>query len=307
MITYKVNFDYEYKLYDLNSPKNINDLEYIFFLIQESPCRLLTSKKYSEEFLNIAKSVNNTEIEIVEKSDNVQNWWGKLQNIKIEREINSKINFHKILKSEDVITDVTDINQDQKYFVQSPYLFSGIGNKILNGNELKKNEDISQYLIRPYYKKVIDLGIKWTGPVHDLFISVSDEKGAYKGTYINSDQVEEKLKYRIKELILKFKEESQKVFKIYAEKYQISSLQIDGFIAQKEDGYFLVLSECNYRRTMTDIIKNLRKTCSDPYAFVSLSFKNSDKLDNNSIINLSPKNSKSTLKVIERLNIKDLE
>ena len=94
------NIDYEYELYGLfdkndelkkKIEKIRQELEYIYFFLENSESCLKTNKYYCPHYLEYLKKLGLTIPKMTkEASSGSLNWWGKLKNIPLEKLLNSK-------------------------------------------------------------------------------------------------------------------------------------------------------------------------------------------------------------------------
>lgn len=187
----KVNADYESVLFHGRpGPVIMNQsLEYLPFFLEELP--LLTAKSYSQEYGEFVESVSGKFPRTV-TSGKFLNWWGPLQNLAKERELNSKVtSFQLALKngwSRGAILsrkDLLEFSSDERMLIKDPFGMSGKGLEVLEpGERFKKSgkaEDV--FLIEPLLERSYDFS-HYVFPDGKIvaYENMVDERFQYRGT-----------------------------------------------------------------------------------------------------------------------------
>ena len=99
---WKVNLDYEIELFKEESSFLLevkSDLECLFFFYKQyNQDFLITDIEYSSEYIEYLNDLGLIINTLTEESVNIQNWYGSLKDIELEKQLNSKIKMLEILE-----------------------------------------------------------------------------------------------------------------------------------------------------------------------------------------------------------------
>jgi hypothetical protein len=287
---FKVNLDYEASLfdpdYDVNGAriqKINNEFEYIFFLINQEVCTLKNSKNYSKKYIQHLKQ-NNFSIPIFEpNAKNFEFWWGRLQDLEMERFFNSKLNSAKIafqnnwgfaegrivVSLNELKDHINSIPEKENWLIKRAHGFSGIGH--FNFNSKSLNEEVllkiltEKVLLEPIYERVFDIGTTFeikNGEIirHFMVENFNSKSGSFNGGAGSSNvdkfkkYIFEKYSYSLDEL----EEITKNIAQYYLNIGATSNIQIDSFVYLENNKLKLYsLVEINYRKTMGLVIQSL--------------------------------------------------
>jgi len=320
-----VDLDYESYLFDPNyneaSVQVINKrkwLEFVYFFIENSSDSILKNHlSYSDEYLEYLKNLG-VKIPILDpEAREVQYWWGKRLNLKLEQELNSKITSSKMAQSlslgfyqghfvvskDDLVEKIKLNNKCSKWMLRNPYSFSGIGNKIVLASEVESIKPFNnECLLEPFYDRLCDIGTtiffdqqSWSpnGIIREMFVveNFNSDKGQFSGGrgFRNLEKFAEYFhdKYKLKvDYIFPILE------KIALEYYSLGardSIQIDSFFYfdAKKEIQFYPLVEVNYRKTMGQFIKKVADIFNRDHLEVYFNYRTQK--EDSSTMRLSPK------------------
>lgn len=278
----RMNADYEGQLfYGKPGPQVLNQsLESFIFFIENRP--VLSTKKYSTEFLDYVESITHHRPQLINKSDFSQNWWGDYQQIDLERKLNSKITSaeliqnHKWCERTFVIREDNDINFvpfDRTYLVKNPYGMSGqrfltIDPALPHGYlifQIKQWIKSGPLIVEPLLNRKFDFSCYVFSETSQIYYqNMVDKHYQYKGTvffnYLKPD-IEHLSFYN--DLSLKhwhdYQHQVKEIISFYKELKPISGFSIDSFIYFEDELKIRALSEVNYRRTMGRVTYELAK------------------------------------------------
>ena len=278
----RMNADYESMLfYHKQAPQILNhSLESFIFFLETRP--LVTSKKYSQEFLDYVESISHHRPEILLKSEFSQNWWGDYQNLDLERKLNSKITSARLIQDHQwcertyVIQEENDINLvpfDRVYLVKNPYGMSGqrfltIDSSLPHGDlvyQVKQWIKAGPIIVEPLLDRKFDFSCYVFSEKSKIFYqNLVDSYYQYKGTifenYLKADL--EHLSF-YKELSLSawhaYQDQLSQIISYYQSLKDISGFSVDSFVYFDAELKIRSLSEVNYRRTMGRVTYELAK------------------------------------------------
>lgn len=321
MKAYFVDLDYENFLFDPNySPNNskniaaIKEFEYVFFLVNKNPCILRNIKNYSENYLNKLRELNFYIPQLSPDIISYENWWGRRDNLVLEKKLNSKITSAEIGRKLNcgfehglVVTSLEEVNLHianlpfKKYILKSPFSFSGIGHILFEKEQTPLIQFHQPYLLEPVYDRVFDLGITFEmqdANLTRMFIveNFNNAKGSFKGG-MGAQSVEDfisiiqnKYQFNLKPHLEKYRE----IFDEYLKLGATNNVQIDSFVYRDEfDGSLKLyqLVEVNYRKTMGLVIQNLAEHF--PAKYTEWRITHTSEFENQKdFLKLSPENNK---------------
>ena len=258
----RVNADYETELFTGGpGPKLVNEsLEFLaFFLVKDS---ILSQKNYSDEYLKYIEDLTG-HYPTIEKSGKAQNWWGSLSNIKLERELNSKVTSSQLSISNGWTPDAHIVsNKDElpalksgvSYLVKDPFEMSGRGFLIVKDiSEIKlQNKTL---IIEPLLKRKYDFSFYvFPDGKEVVYENLVDAKFQFKGSvFTNTGEDLRDLSFYNEVSLLEWENFLKRKNEIVAfyQKGISPGFSIDAFIYE-EAGELKIhaLSEVNLRRTM---------------------------------------------------------
>lgn len=278
MTTFIINLDYEWKLFGNNiQPGRLRkiqrEFEFIFFFIEEKKCQLFSEFIYPDEYLNsISTNLINLN-PVTNVKNNPINWWGKLENLDSEKNINSKITSFEISKRLGILPEgVVIIDSLEKFkiriesmpavdefIIKDPNSMGGQGNIIFKKSEIENNIHKISAMIKnrpailsPFFERILDFGTVINLDNHQFSVNLNfnNKFGIFRGGTISKGE-------------LLPKDFLPKLIKI-AEEYKIlgatGEIQVDSF-KYIFDGriQFYHLLEVNYRKTMGHFLRSIDK------------------------------------------------
>lgn len=257
--------------------------QYLFYFINDNPeLGLLTPYLLSDEakayYLKKGVKLPHMQSEGVGK-----NWFGLLDDLALERKLNSKLETYRLLKeqgdlpanvhfvsSSDDVKKVISTCQKKRWVLKSPYLCGGDGFTII-----KTTDDVPavlnhEHILEPYLDRVIDLAYYYdpqTG-VAFPYVSYIDPNGKYLGgrIYKNQSQLYDDLKnddaLDVFLTAVKLAEKYIEILKKYNLKQPVT---LDSFIYRDENGKLQAysLTEINYRISMGSLNQAMKKFLPD--------------------------------------------
>lgn len=252
----KVNIDYESVLFHSQlGPKGINEyLEFLAFFLQNDV--LLTSKKYSQDYLDYVTRISGVTPK-TQEIGTAENWWGPLKDLNQERLLNSKLNSTALAISqgwvEAQILDSHLESYSDDFFFKNPYSMSGKGFR--STTDAKHIKNFPQILERKLNRKFDFSHYVLPDGQTIAYANVVDEKFQYKGSeFFDWKQATVENLNFYKEVSPSRWKEFQDRLETIKSHYQVLNnfgYSIDSFIYE-ENGELLIypLCEVNYRRTM---------------------------------------------------------
>jgi hypothetical protein len=264
----KVNADYESVLYQNKSLPTVNEaLEFLAFFIESTP--VFTNKKYSPVYLNHVEALTGLKPTLVNQGQ-VENWWGPLKDLDLERKLNSKEMSAAFIKSQgwcqdtQVISTLSDLPPlDKTYLAKNPYGMSGQNFSLVSDGRLENIEAMlkkGKVVLEPLLNRTHDFSTYIFPNATKIFYqNIVDQKFQYRGTLFN-DYTQPGLKELSFYSLLgpndwtKFETGLQLIIDHYTTPEMPCGFSIDSFIhKEKNDFKIRYLSEVNYRRTMGQI------------------------------------------------------
>lgn len=280
---YRINLDFDAALALNNSSyqntKFVNELEYIFFLVNQSDTNTLCSvKQYDSEYLRKLSQYGFVIPKISSDFSQCNNWWGDISNFELSKTLNSKCwlaSWHKPLNDK-TISSLKDIPAEFPLYYRSDQGFSGINNKVLRHIDDAKNLRYPGVATR-YVKVVQCFGVTYNLEDDTYFIveNIVDSNGKFNGGRV-IDMNSIKASFDLNSVISKIR--------THLPSDTIKRIQFDNMVY--EEGGSLVLCplvEINYRQTIGTVVKSV----TDILGAGTLYFATRDHLDNDSVI-LSP-------------------
>lgn len=277
----KANFDYEYQLFSENQKGHeaiSQELEYLYFFAEKNPGQLLTQKNYSTEYLDHVASVTGS-FPTITHVGKANCWWGSLENLNLEKRLNSKLTSTqfaiesqlchektKIIKTIDEIVETND-----PMVLKDPYQMSGRGFFHYDKNTLSKAiswaEKKLPLIQDPWLKKIHDLGSYYFSETQEIinYLNFSNPQGNYKGTRIYLDPIQNFAQLSGLGIDLdRFFEKIVMIKDHYLNLGATSGFSIDSFTyEERAKVHCYYLSEVNYRKTMGWVTYQCRKYLGD--------------------------------------------
>ncbi len=286
-----VNAEYEFQLYeeilqpdmDKRKQRSRESLEFMFFFMNEDPNLVLqTEFNYSQDYFDYLKSLGVSIPDIVKDSksntNDKLNWFGKLENLEVERKLNSKIWMYEFLSKMRFNQDVWIINDrsslsraiesisNENIIIKDPYLMSGINMEVFNKLKIPKRDFKYSQIIEPYYQRIIDLAYFYNpfDKEGSFYINQTTTTGQYVGAIVFDNQ-KDFLEY-IDSLGLSnqfedLKLATEKVVGKLEESFKLEQLiSFDSFIYERGGEKVLYpLCDINYRVNMGALVNSLRR------------------------------------------------
>ncbi len=265
---WKVNLDYEIELFKDESSFQLevkSDLECLFFFYKQyNQDFLITDIEYSSEYIEYLNDLGLITNTITEGAINIENWYGSLKDIELEKQLNSKIKMLEILEklclapsSYEFINNkeqFSELTPKNHFFFKSPYLMSGIN----SGRAHLNNPLHYPIIVEPYYKKIIDVSFYYNSETKtgEYYLCSTSKDGAYLGGVVFQQQ-KDFFKYLHKYKSIETLRTKTNILIQYLETLPLKqNLSIDSFIYDKEELYFC--SDINYRRNMGELLNQLK-------------------------------------------------
>lgn len=283
MKIHHANFDYEYQLFGLKNTAATTisqEFECLYFFTESNPGQLFTHKNYSNEFLDYVEKVSGLSPHLTTVGK-AEYWWGSLENLEVEKKLNSKLTSTQFAiennlshpQTQIILENESLIKSDELMVLKQPNLMSGRGFFRYDNNNFKKAVEWSAnkfpLIQEPWLVKRDDIGSYYfteTGEIVN-YLNFSNLQGNYKGTRIWQNPVHtfDELTALGINLDLFF-ENMVKIKDHYLKLGATQGFSIDSFTylsnhEKKIQSYYL--SEVNYRKTMGWATHQLRKFLAD--------------------------------------------
>ncbi len=323
---YRVNFDYEYDLFSIplsykKRCRICREFEYLLFYIPLDGCIVLHAP-LDHAFMRQVPFAH--KIEMFHLDMHSDNWWGALENIKLEQQLNSKITSTQLATTLGInIGNKQVIYTQQELFdymhscttplvLQSPYLFSGI-KQLVTTTVIKKQE--YPLIVSSLLNRICDLGILIKRKkINLIYLNKNNSQGGYCGTLIAPE--EELIKIisltyqiaidRVKELFIEVYTQSERIVSYLSQKYPAwdGDIQIDMFFyAQNAQVYLNPLVELNFRRTMGELFALITQSYQKTLNLFTLSLKQQPQIKGE--VMLSPQGRRFKVKMLGDLLLED--
>ena len=302
---YRTNFDYEYQLaaisegkkYQANNKVN-EEFSYLFLWLESgSDKTLLSSRKFSNEFLDKLESITHGAIpNVINKLSEgkvVKNWWGKLDNVEMELNLNSKCWQNNIFTKKGTIPFIIGRNIDPNDNLHNSHgmlfrpNYSFAGKKAFR---IKENTSINERgVLTEFYNKKFDISCYVFKNKARYYINEISSNFSFSKCLVFQDNSEvEKYCRRYKIDFSKVESSFQKAWEYLKSLYpNLESIQIDGIYT--EDNKFFI-NELNYRKSMGQVALSFLKYFPNiPKLNFNLALKNRFNRPKEAVI-LSPEN-----------------
>jgi hypothetical protein len=285
MKKYRVNSEYEYELFAKElgfSPEEIvekrqiwGEVDFMFFVMNKEPSsELFVYNDYTQSYLDYLASLGFLVPTLTANENGAINWYGKLEDLELERNLNSKAWTYRFIKSIghpvnnlNIINSSSFFNNfdfcNKKWLMKSCFTKAGSGFQILQNIEDVK-PFVGERILEPFYERVLDYSIHYD-PENDKtfdYITVMNETGQYIGGII-FDRDEEKNQYLASLNYLSiYRTAVAQSLAILTEIKKLKlnqKLTIDGFL-YSENGRICAypLCEINYRMNMGSLLDSLK-------------------------------------------------
>jgi hypothetical protein len=214
-----VNAEYERELFKAITGELPMDLllatraarQYLFYYINKDPnLRLVSHNDLSSESIDYLLSKGVILPQFVKNVEG-SNWYGLLNDLELERKLNSKIYSYELLKSLGLLPDnfflvnsVSEIEEVlsktsiKKWVLKSPFLCGGLGFKFIECSDDLPKILNSTYILEPFLERIIDMAVHFEPKTGESFpyISLIKQNGTYLGgkIYSNNDLMYSELK-----------------------------------------------------------------------------------------------------------------
>ncbi|MBT3980089.1 MAG: hypothetical protein HOE90_01980 [Bacteriovoracaceae bacterium] len=314
---YRVNIDYEAALGDPQYQKDsekyqklCREWEWIFLWCGDADQTLAScrQKKYSEDYLAFVKKMRGFIPAVEYNALKSENWWGKLQNLKLEKTLNSKVFSSNLLK--EIGVDIPGcgiahsakeaqqiLTRDSTSVFKKNLSFSGKGHLFIE-DKLKIDAELSrgEMVYNPWFERVSDFSILFRpmGERHHFIQKISN-RGNYQGsTYLENQQaLADHLKSQlINDNMINWYFE--KIDLIYKKVQGLSGIEdpifgIDSFLyRENETSKVFPMCEINYRRSLNGVLYSLSKTFNSSKSVSAQIYRKSEQKGPSGII-VSPK------------------
>lgn len=266
MKSIKFNADYESVLFANKPAPVINQaLEFLAFFVDERP--LITSKKYSEDYLKYVTAITGSK-PILKKEGQAENFWGKLENLSLERKLNSKMESSKFIIDQKwcshtyIIHSIEELTglDDGIYLAKNPFGMSGQNFVTFNKCTVNKVEPLLKFgavIVEPLFDRKYDFShYVFPDGKTICYQNLVDDKFQYRGTVFNdfNNATIENLGF-YSELSRsewkKFQEQLEGIIQFYRSQGAVDGFSVDSFVyVERGELKIRVMSEINYRRTM---------------------------------------------------------
>lgn len=292
----KMNFDYEAVLSGGRPVPKLNaGLEFLGFYLADGP--VSCDGRYGKEFLQKVEALRGRKLSLVQSKE-VQNSWGPLADIEVERELNSKLLSAELTQliapgegTRIFGKDSGEAFGDFPLLCKFPLSMSGRGNKRIRGPEDLKGLK-TPYILEPLRKRVLDFS-HFIYPEGDLIVyeNLVDENFQYRGTVFHDRRNPKSsaipfFKKIPPEQILNYEEELARYRSLFEERAKRAPVSfgysIDSFVY--EDGGSVRIRTCsefNFRRTMGHLAHELGRALlpEAPWLALRLFFSNPSGLE----------------------------
>jgi hypothetical protein len=288
---WNVNIDYESQLFDsdyspLKYEKFNKSLEHIFFYInKDSNSSLLPIANYSEKYLKSIESLGFLSPRISSSKESVSshNWWGALNDLELERKLNSKLytielaqNLNLPSPKQWAVNQVSDLqkriseNEDEIWLLRNPYKMSGQGAHIFQKSRINKYLKLFEktfnqtpMVLNNYCERILDIGFTFNldEGKREVFFIINriDNNLSFNGGEFYLDEVDFYREYPeldLENLMKDLRVHLGKVVQHCQDLGALGFLQVDTFIYRDSENKIQVnpLVEINYRRTMGQLL-----------------------------------------------------
>ena len=307
----KVNADYESVLFFNKPLPVVNEaLEFLAFYIEDRP--IITSKKYSDEFLNHVERLTGHR-PVLKKEGAFDNWWGELKNIPLEQKLNSKEMSAELNIKEGwcqdthIISSLSDLPPlDKTYLAKNPYGMSGQNFCLVSEGRLQNLEVMLKHgkvILEPLLDRVYDFS-HYVFPDGKIirYQNLVDKKFQYKGTILSDLPFTHEIS---KDEWSRFDEALKKIIDHYKHPEMTSGFSVDSFVYREGSELKIrFLSEVNYRKTMGYVAYKLKEKLAPDYLWTCFTLLPQEKSENTFV--LSPAGVRFEMSFLRSLTSREL-
>jgi hypothetical protein len=256
----KVNADYESVLFNNKPLPVVNEaLEFLAFFLDERP--VLSPKKYSDIYLKHVEYFTGRKPLTIHEGDFV-NWWGPLNNLQMERELNSKETSAKLNPDSFILTSLNDLPslENKTFLAKNPFGMSGQNFSLVEEGRTENLEVIlrkGKVILEPLFERIYDFShYVFPNKIEICYQNIVDSRFQYRGTIYNdytSPSIQNLSFYDevSPEEWKNFKTALTSIRETYERQNLSCGYSIDSFVYRtNEKNKIRALSEVNYRRTM---------------------------------------------------------
>ncbi len=256
----KVNADYESVLFKNKPLPKINEaLEFLAFFLDDRP--VLTSKKYSLDYLSYVESITGKRPVTVHESS-FENWWGPLKNIELEKRLNSKEMSAALNPDSFIISSIGELPDlaGKTFLAKNPFGMSGQNFSMVQEGRLENLEVMlknGKVVLEPFFNRLYDFShYIYPNGVRICYENIVDKKFQYRGTifknytnpHLNALSFYDKIS---DEEWNSFNISLDKIVDSYSSKEIQTGFSVDSFVYRDNNQQKVrALSEVNYRKTM---------------------------------------------------------
>lgn len=283
MQTYCVNLDYEWRLFNKNLSRDVLkkvqlEFEFIYFFIETHNTTLKSEFKYPEYYLDFISSLGAVIPLFSDLNSKALNWWGDLNNIPLEKSLNSKLTSYLVSRELNILPQAIELVENLKeleeylkrnekmahtFIAKDLESMGGQGNLVFEKNNLEqvgpkiiKMLKNGKIIISPFFDRINDYGICYDISCKKINVNqnFNTKFGIFRGGFSILEQ--EKWPNLVNSLF--------PVFDAYVKIGAYGQLQIDSFDYRGPLGlenYPLV--EVNFRKTMGSFIRRLNYLFED--------------------------------------------
>lgn len=273
--------------------------QYIFYFInQDSTVGLKSPHKPSAQFCEYLESIG-VKLPVLSETGQSFNWYGKLEDLELERKLNSKIYSYEFLQERDElprdlhfvdniqqVSAIIQARAHKKWILKSPYLCGGTGVSLIEKAEDLPSQLYHRHILEPYLDRKLDFAVHYDYQTQEIhpYVSLIQANGGYRGGRIYADQKNLFDDLKQDNLLQAFEKSVQKIT-LYLNQLKRFNLQqnvtIDGFLYQDEKGQIrdYPMCEINYRVSMGDFNKSLKRFLPENGVGDFIIFPVKDKID----------------------------
>jgi hypothetical protein len=266
---YFVNFNYETQLFDgklstdLSSPI-WREMEFLYFYMQKNPSILCTTNSYQSIDFELWSQRGCVIPNIDTSLEKAEGWWGSLENLELERVLNSKKTSFQVIKSLDFLPHDCQLLQRDELprnfegkILKGLHGYSGAANYLPPFNIDKVRGE--EFIVEPYFSVKLNLGHFINTNKIQHYLILNRPSGSFMGgIHLSSDTLDSLLKCFgcTKE---ELEEKVHKIFEEYKKFGSINYLQVDSFIYEEEDKFKLYIGhDIQHRKTMGSFLMALK-------------------------------------------------
>jgi hypothetical protein len=295
MYLYRCNLDYEYDLYnfELTEGKRLNicsEFEYLMLYLPLDKGAFL-HKKLPDDFLRNLPYRHEIHYRL-KRDDKLTNFWGDLENIELERKLNSKVTSLKLenkytinVSDKTICSDMKDVSRyrnrrkNASLLYQSPYFYSGIGQGKLLANTIIDEFPI---LCSQMLNRVIDIGQVITEKGELLrYINLVHGNGRYTGTVIVPEMqlatiISKFINWDLGEVLIELEKIKSTLMLVDQDVIKMGGAkrrQYDSFLFLDNGLQSYPLVELNYRKSMGQMFYEITKNNRHEYGIFWLTTK----------------------------------